>query len=283
MLALKRLLLVIIHACGVSGYAQDPDFHVFLCFGQSNMEGFPGIPPEDQESVDPRFQVMAAVDFPSLGREQGQWYPAVPPLCRPNSGLSPADYFGRTLVTRLPARVRVGVINVSVAGARIELFDRATREAYVATAPAWMTSILAAYGGDPYQHLVKLAQQAQTQGVIRGILLHQGESNTNDHGWPDKLKAIYGQLLQDLNLDAAEVPLLAGEVVAADQNGAAASMNAIIAELPRVIPTAHIVSSAGCDSLPDRLHFSPAGYRELGRRYAEIMLPLLAPKPAAAR
>ena len=33
-----------------------------------------------------------------LGREQGKWYPAVPPLSRPNAGMSPADYFGRTLV-----------------------------------------------------------------------------------------------------------------------------------------------------------------------------------------
>ena len=52
-------------------------------------------------------------------------------------------------------------------------------------------------------------------------------------------------------------------------------MNPIIAKLPETIPTAHVVSSAGCDVLDDHLHFSPAGYRELGRRYAEAVLPLL--------
>jgi lysophospholipase L1-like esterase len=69
--------------------------------------------------------------------------------------------------------------------------------------------------------------------------------------------------------------LLAGELVNADQSGACASMNRIINELPKTIPAAHVVSSAGCTAKPDRLHFTPAGYRELGRRYAEAMLPLL--------
>jgi hypothetical protein len=54
-------------------------------------------------------------------------------------------------------------------------------------------------------------------------------------------------------------------------------MNAMIADLPKTIPTAHFVSSDGCEAASDRLHFSPAGYRELGRRYAETMLPLLRP------
>ena len=75
-------------------FSQDTNFWVFLCFGQSNMEGFPGINPSDQEGVDARFQVLAAVDFPKMDRMKGLWYPAVPPLCRPSSGLCPADLAG---------------------------------------------------------------------------------------------------------------------------------------------------------------------------------------------
>lgn len=252
----------------------DPDFHVYLAFGQSNMEGFPGIEAQDRTGVDERFQMLAAVDFTGLGRTRGQWYPAVPPLCRSSTGLCPADYFGRTLVSRLPQRVRVGVVNVSVAGCRIELFDRDTYEAYAATAAPWMKNIIAEYGGNPYQHLVDMARVAMQRGVIKGVLLHQGESNTNDTAWPEKVAKIYRNLLADLKLEAANVPLLAGETVNADQNGAAASVNEIIAQLPKTVPTAHVVSSKGCESRPDRLHFTPAGYRELGRRYAEVMLAL---------
>lgn len=259
---------------GEPAAAPDPDFHVYLAFGQSNMEGFPGIEPADRDGIDPRFQMLAAVDFANLGRKQGEWYPAVPPLCRSSTGLCPADYFGRTLVERLPQRVRVGVLNVSVAGCKIEMFDRDAWQAYAATAQPWMTRIIAEYGGNPYQRLVDMARVAQRQGVIKGILLHQGESNTNDDAWPDKVAKIYRNLLADLGLEAARVPLLAGETVNADQQGAAASVNEIIARLPQVVPTARVVSSKGCEARGDRLHFTPAGYRELGRRYAQALLAL---------
>jgi alpha-L-fucosidase len=255
--------------------SQDTNFWVFLCFGQSNMEGFPGINPSDQEGVDARFQVLAAVDFPKMDRMKGLWYPAVPPLCRPSSGLCPADYFGRTLVSNLPPHIKVGVVNVSVAGCKIELFEKGTFQSYAATAPRWMTNTIATYSGNPYRHLVEMAKLAQKDGVIKGILLHQGESNTNDKEWPNKVLGIYSNLLQDLSLKPQQVPLLVGELVSADQKGACASMNRIIGELPQTIPTAHVVSSAGCIGRPDRLHFTPAGYRELGTRYAEKLLSLL--------
>jgi len=266
-----------------TAHAADKNFFVFLCLGQSNMEGFPGIQEQDKKGVDERFRVLAAVDFPGLERTKGNWYAAIPPLCRPNTGLCPADYFGRTLVARLPAEIKVGVVNVSVAGAKIEVFDSARVASYAATAPSWMKNTIGAYGGDPYRHLVELARLAQQTGVIKGILLHQGESNTNDAGWPGKVKALYERLLRDLNLQAADVPLLAGEVVGADQKGACASMNVIIDDLPKTIPTAHVVSSAGCAARPDHLHFTPEGYRELGQRYAEAMLPLLGEKKTEPR
>jgi hypothetical protein len=259
--------------------AQDTNFFIFLCFGQSNMEGFPGIEQQDQTPVDDRFQVLAAVDFPKLGRTKGNWYPAVPPLCRGSTGLCPADYFGRTLVANLPANIRVGVVNVSVAGCKIELFEKDTYRTYAATAPSWMTNIIMQYGGNPYARLVEMGALAQKAGVIKGILLHQGESNTNDKEWPNKVKGIYENLIKDLNLKAEEVPLLAGELVNADQKGACASMNSIIDDLPKTIPNSYVISSKGCTGRSDHLHFNPAGYRELGKRYGERMLSLLGYQP----
>jgi alpha-L-fucosidase 2 len=113
--------------------------------------------------------------------------------------------------------------------------------------------------------------------------LHQGESNSGDKEWPNKVKAIYGNLINDLNLKAKDVPLLVGELVNADQNGACAGMNTIIDELPRTVPTAHVISSKGCGARRDRLHFDPEGYREIGRRYAAAMLPLLGYKAAGSK
>lgn len=179
------------------------------------------------------------------------------------------------MVSELPANIRVGVVNVSVAGCKIELFDKANYRTYASTAPSWMTNIIQQYGGNPYARLVEMARLAQKDGVIKGILLHQGESNTNDRQWPNKVKGVYDNLIKDLNLKAKEVPLLAGEVVNADQRGVCASMNTIIDELPETIPNSYVIASKGCASRPDHLHFTAAGYRELGKRYAEKMLSLL--------
>lgn len=267
------LLLTLAAACA---RAQDPNLWVFLCFGQSNMEGSADIEADDQGPVDERFQMLAAVDFPQRGREQGNWYPATPPLCRPWTRLSPADYFGRTLVERLPQEVRVGVVHVAVGGCDIKLFDKDRYEEYAKTAPDWMVDKIEAYGGSPYHRLVEMAKTAQQSGVIRGMLLHQGETNTGDTEWPKNVKRVYDYLLADLGLDARDVPLLAGEVVAEEQGGRCASMNPIIRTLPDVIPTAQVVPSAGCDVQEDLIHFSSAGCRELGKRYADTMLPLLA-------
>ncbi|WDF57624.1 sialate O-acetylesterase [Flavobacterium sp. KACC 22758] len=256
------------------GYSQDPSFHVYLSFGQSNMEGFAKIEPQDKTGVNERFQVLSAVDCPEMGREKGKWYTAVPPLCRCTTGLTPMDYFGRTMISNLPQNIKVGVVNVAVGGCKIELFDKNNFESYVANSPDWLKNIVKQYDGNPYGRLVEMAKIAQKKGVIKGILLHQGESNTGDTLWPQKVKVVYDNLIKDLNLDPKKVPLLSGETVNEDQNGKCGSMNKIIAKLPQVLPNSYIISSKGCKADADFLHFSPEGYRELGKRYADKMLSL---------
>lgn len=256
-------------------YSQDPDFYIYLCFGQSNMEGNAQIEAQDTAKIDSRFQVMSTIDCSDLGRVKGEWYTAVPPLCRCNTGLTPVDYFGRTLVAGLPENVKVGVINVAVGGCKIELFNKNNYKSYVETAPGWMKNMIREYDGNPYGRLVEMAKLAQKDGVIKGILLHQGESNTNDSLWTQKVKVVYDNLMKDLDLNPKEVRLLAGEVVNADQDGACASMNSYIATLPEVIPNSYVISSLGCPQRGDRLHFTAEGYRILGKRYGEKMLSLL--------
>jgi hypothetical protein len=239
------------------------------------MEGNAKFEPQDTINVDSRFQVLEAVDCPNLGRSKGNWYTAIPPLCRCRTGLTPVDYFGRTMLANLPENVRIGVINVSIGGCKIELFDKDNYQSYVATAPNWLKNMVNEYDGNPYERLVEMAKLAQKDGVIKGILLHQGESNTNDSLWTKKVKLVYDNLLKDLHLKAKKVPLLAGETVNADQGGICASMNKIIATLPQTIKNAHVVSSSGCTDATDNLHFDAAGYRELGKRYAEKMLSVM--------
>lgn len=273
----NNLLKAIIILCFFAkneAIAQNPKFHIYLCLGQSNMEGNAKFEPQDT-TVNSRFRVLEALDCDNLNRKKGQWYTAVPPLSRCKTGLTPADYFGREMVDKLPEDVTVGVINVAIGGCKIELFDKNIFENYKTTAPSWMKGMIDQYDGNPYGRLVELAKIAQKDGVIKGILLHQGESNTGDTLWTKKVKIVYDNLLKDLNLKAESTPLLAGEVVNADQDGICASMNKIIATLPATIPNSHIISSAGCPDVADNLHFSAEGYRILGKRYATKMLEIL--------
>ena len=274
---MKKLFISLISFLGaVAMQAQDPDFHIYLCFGQSNMEGNARIEQQDLEGVSDRFKMMATVDDQERGRVKGQWYTAVPPLCRQNTGLTPADYFGRTLVEKLPENVKVGVINVAIGGCHIETFLPDSIASYVEKrAPGWMKGMLAAYDNDPYARLVEMAKLAQKDGVIKGVLVHQGESNTGDPRWPRQLKKVYDNLMNDLGLQGQVVPLLVGEVVNSDRGGVCASHNEVIARVPSVIPQAHVISSSGCTNAFDLLHFDAAGYRELGKRYANKMLQLL--------
>jgi len=274
-LQFKLLLVACSLILSVNSFSIDKNFYIFLCFGQSNMEGNAKIQPQDTADVDPRFKVLETLDCPNLGRTKGNWYTAVPPLCRCYTGLTPADYFGRALLAKLPEKAKIGIINVSIGGCKIELFDKDNYTTYVETAPDWLKNMVKDYDGNPYGRLVEMAKIAKKSGVIKGILLHQGESNTGDKEWPMKVKLVYDNLMKDLKLNPKKVPLLAGELVNTDQNGACASMNAIIATLPQVIPNSYVVPSAGCEGVADHLHFSAAGYRELGKRYAETMLSIL--------
>lgn len=250
----------------------DQDFHIYICIGQSNMEGMAR--PEEQDLAPcPRFMVMQAVECGE--RHVGEWREAIPPLARCRTGLTPVDWFGRTMLDRLPEQVRIGVIVVSVAGCHIDMFDREKSAAYAAGKDDWTRRVAAEYGGDPYARVVDLGRRASRDGVIKGILFHQGESNLGDPEWPEKVKKVYDDLLHDLGLEPGSVPLLAGEVVPEDQGGRFAAHNAAIRRLPEVIPTASVVPSYGCEGAADHTHFTAAGYRELGRRYAARMLSIM--------
>ena len=253
----------------------DPNFQIYLCFGQSNMEGNATPEAQDYENVSERFKMMAAVDFSNPVRKRGEWYTAIPPLCRQGTGLTPADYFGRTMVEKQADNITVGVINVAVGGTSIKGFMEEYVADYVAGEADWFKNYMASYDNNPFRWLVETAKRAQNYGIIRGILMHQGETDGGMGNWTENVKKVYERLLSELNLSADNVPLLAGETVQTDQGGYCGGFNSVIATLPNVIPTAHVISSKGCPQKGDGLHFTAEGYRTIGKRYAECMLKLL--------
>lgn len=251
--------------------AADPKFYIYLCFGQSNMEGNAQWEAIDNEFVDERFQMLATTNFDNPKRTMGEFYTAYCPIVSPMGKLGSTDYFGRTMIAALPTDVKVGVVAVAMGGSPIEMFDKDKYEEKLAQNPNewWATLSKNYYGGNPYGRLIEMAKKAQEVGVIKGILLHQGCSNNGDSKWPNMVKKIYNDMLTDLGLEADDVPIFVGETERQDMGGGCWHHNAVVAKIPEVIPTGHVVSSEGIPGNgTDPWHFSAAGYRTFGKRYA---------------
>lgn len=241
--------------------APDPNFHIYLMFGQSNMEG--AAPIENQDRVtNPRVKVMADLNCGNLSRTYGNWYVASPPLNRCYGGLGPGDYFGKAMADGMPSAITIGLVPAAVSGTPIELYQK--------SAPIGRNNqnIPTQFNGG-YAWLLDLAKKAQQAGVIKGIIFHQGESDTSDPNWKYQVKEIVTDLRRDLGI--GDVPFLAGELLYADYRSCCHWHNTEVNKLPGLINNAHVVSAMGLPGM-DVYHFTAASYRELGRRYAQIML-----------
>jgi hypothetical protein len=289
-------------------------FHIYLAFGQSNMVGYLGPPvgsggasgsqawvaANGLDKPPENFVVMAAANNNKnpYSRKKGEWYEAKPPLVRNNTGLSPADFFGRTIAEALADQgIKVGVIVVAVDGCQINLFskDKDVFINYIRSAPDWMRSQAVAYVDStlssipttafttedyPYKRLVDLAKLVQEEGVIKGIIMHQGESGGGFSGknYAQSVRQIYDDLCDDLGLEKGKVPFLAGQAVGNNNSNISSIPNAFN-DIPN---TAFVISSDGCpgwnpggSDSNERIHFSFDGYKELGKRYCEKMLALV--------
>ncbi len=266
---LKLFLSSLFLLLSIDIYAQDPNFHIYLCFGQSNMAGAGTIEAQDK-TVNSRFQVMASKDCSQLNRKFGMWSSATPPLwgC-PTGGLCPVDYFGRTMIDSLPSNIKVGVIVIGIPGCDIALFGKTGYQGFDT-----YNNVPTKYNGSAYAWLMELAKLAKQDGVIKGILMHQGETNSGQTTWPNKVKTVYDNIIADLGLVASKTPLLVGELLYQNQGGSCGGHNTIIATVPNVIPNSYVISANGLPG-KDNFHFNSVGNRNFGIRYAQKMLPLL--------
>lgn len=278
---MKKVIILLITIMGtLQLQAQDENFWIFLCFGQSNMAGQAPIEEQDLQVSD-RYLSMATTD--GADRKLGTWRKAVPPLCRADAHLGPADWFGRTLLDVVPENVRIGIVPVAVEGCPITFFDKDQNKALIAKEERdWMNGILNQYDRDPYERLLSMSKIAAKDGVIKGILLHQGETDAYNDQWRKTLRKIYRDLQQELKFDSTAVPLLVGEVVRKEYGGICGHANPTINDIQNHYPNTYVVSSEGCLPSDDNLHFSGEGYRMLGRRYALRYLEATKPQLAQA-
>jgi hypothetical protein len=231
--------------------AQKEKLHIYLLIGQSNMAGRAKIT-ED---------VAGVIDRCVLLNDKNEWVPAKNPLnlystIRKGEGmqkLGPGYGFAKAMLQADPDS-KIGLVVNARGGSKIE---------------QWLGKE-AKY----YKLALQRARAAQATGTIKGILWHQGESNSSKpEAYLDQLKALIANLREDLGDE--DLPFVAGQV----NNTPVLKINDVIASLPKAVPNTAAVSSKGLKCY-DRWHFDTDSQIELGKRYAAAMIKLQAkPEP----
>jgi hypothetical protein len=296
--------------------------HLYIAFGQSNMQGPGEAQASDQSNVPERFKTLNTVagvyaygtTANGGNRNKGQWYTAVPPNIIEGTnptgstgtkvGLSPMDYFGRTVVDGTSEKITIGVVAVANGDLALSSFRKTRGATYFSTGQGGTVDGITRTSGRPsstelqgwnrytrvyksiYDAIVTNVKLAQTQGwTVKGIILHQGESlrGLEDKTWVEILKEIYDDILEDCDLTADSIPILCGQpyggsgTTSAGNDGGANLGNQLNADnrIQNTIPNAWVIDSVGLADRNDKIHFSTQGIRDLGTRYGEKMLELV--------
>ena len=271
--------------------APNPNFHIYIAYGQSNMEGNATNFTDKDRAEHPRVKMFATTECASLGRSTiGEMYPAIPPMFKCNAGLSVADWFGRDMADSLPG-VTIGIIPVAQGGTSIRLFDPDDYKNYLNSLgpnDQWLVNGAKAYGndGNAMARIIEVAKKAQEMGVIKGIIFHQGETDPGMSNWEEIVKKSYEYILSQLGLKAEETPFVAGEMIdkCVDNNNQPNCGNGMrerVRGLKNYIDNFGIANSDGYGSKGDGFHFTVEGYRGMGERYARAMLKLINATPIA--
>lgn len=243
---------------------------LFILFGQSNMSGMSPMP-EEPWPVDENITFMVQYDCPRLDQTKDEWLPAEPPLhgCQwatSGIGLGLADYFGVALAEAWPD-AEIGLIPNAIPAVTIDVFMKG------GPSPGGGMKALPDGYTSAYTLMVDRVKAAQAVGRVRGILLHQGESDYNQgfgEEWLGKLATVVADLRADLGL-GEEVPFLAGQIPPGNYDG----HNVYVDQVPDAIPNSAVISSEGT-RIHDVAHFDAESARIMGQRYAEKLLELVA-------
>ena len=229
------------------------DFHLFLLVGQSNMAGRGRVAAQDQV-VQPRVLTLT---------KDRQWKHAVDPIHfdKPVAGVGLGRTFGIVIAQAIP-EVTIGLIPCAVGGSPISAWQPGGYHAQTKS--------------HPYDECLERAKVALQAGNLKGILWHQGESDSKEgkaEVYEQKLHELIERFRRDL--DAPNVPFIVGQM-GQFQERPWSDQRKQVDEAHRSLPTkvdnTAYVSSEGLGHKGDEVHFSAEAYRELGRRYAAAYL-----------
>lgn len=235
--------------------AQQPDsnFHLYLFIGQSNMAGR-GVVDDESKQQNPQILMLDS---------NNRWVPATDPVHFDKPaliGVGPAISFAKKMLAD-NKKIKIGLIPCAVGGSPISV---------------WEPGAFYAPNFHPYDDAMKRVELATQQGVLKGILWHQGESdNDSVHSaiYLEKLKTLINRLRTALH--QPNLPFIAGEIGYFIKDD---FINKIVNQLPQQVSNSAVVSAKGLTDKGDHLHFDTPSARELGKRYAAAMKTLQASK-----
>jgi hypothetical protein len=124
----------------------------------------------------------------------------------------------------------------------------------------------------PYDDALLRAKAALPAGTLKGILWHQGESDSRPElvgSYTQKLETLIGRFRQELS--APNVPFVVGTLgdFFVANNPEAKNINEQLRALPKKVKRTACAEASGLTDKGDKTHFDTASAGELGRRYAE--------------
>lgn len=225
----------------------DRNFHLYLLVGQSNMAGRGPLDTVGKE-VNPQILML---------NKKGEWVPAIDPLHfdKPTVvGVGPGLSFANTILGN-NKKIKIGLIPCAVGGSPIKVWKAG--EEYLKV--------------HPYDDAVKRAKIAMQYGVLKGIIWHQGESDSNEEKaklYLNNLKNLIADLRKDLN--SPDLPFVAGELGQYRENYKL--INEVLQGLSAEVPNTALARSEGLVHKGDGTHFDTVSAKELGKRFAVAML-----------
>ena len=224
---------------------------VFIMAGQSNMAGRGIVESEDTVSDKRIFSI----------NKDGQIIIAKEPLhfYEPErTGLDCGLSFAKTLITKIPDSISILLIPTAIGGSSIR---------------QWL--------GDSVFRNVKLfsnfsskVEIAKQNGIIKGILWHQGESDANENNIPvhkERLHLLFSKFRTEIGNNA--LPVLLGELGSFSNNPADFNLiNKAIHDYAAEDKNSRVISTKDLKDKGDHLHFDSEGQRTMGKRFANAYL-----------
>jgi hypothetical protein len=241
-------------------FGQEKPYDLYLLIGQSNMAGRGTI-----EAQDTAFYSRVL----TLNKEN-KWVAAKDPIHfdKPIAGVGLGRTFGIEMAKAYPDAI-IGLIPCAVGGSPID---------------AWQPgAFYEETGSHPFDDMEKRLKIALKSGQLKGILWHQGESDSNPklcYEYKEKLE----KLIQRVRVlgENKDAPFVAGELGRFKINDnkkeysglkpapAEVVMNAT-KEVIESDKKAAFVKANGLRDRGDRTHFNSNSYRILGKRYAKAI------------